>query len=337
MIRQPVRKSAGSRFGAHGKAFLSSRLWLGVPAAALLALVVLFPILHLGRDGSPVVESLAISALLAGLVTLCWIIGIWAATDRKAEAEVPPENEEDRLLQNLPRPMRMLLVGTLSLLVLALLFASNIGDLIAGEGSAARVIAGICLKAMAIGAVLVPVLLDQRARPNDAEAAGPQRNPAGRRVNMLRVKTLQLKVPGVSTWRVVGPILRTGLVVALLLPAAGLWKSAPTPLKVGCFLLALLLLGWEHLEDCRRMRPRKRARAAARFCGVVTIGCALVVAALALDTDAHWRIPGMLLCGSCAGLAGLAALGFYGYARRLNAAAALHLHDLRRRRKAKVR
>lgn len=53
------------------------RLWLGMPAAAVVAFLLCFP---LRMIDSPATEALTRGGMAAGVVALCWAIGIWAST-----------------------------------------------------------------------------------------------------------------------------------------------------------------------------------------------------------------------------------------------------------------
>lgn len=66
-----LRVRLGMMFRARG------RLWLGMPAAAVVAFLLCFP---LRMIDSPATEALTRGGIAAGVVALCWAIGIWAST-----------------------------------------------------------------------------------------------------------------------------------------------------------------------------------------------------------------------------------------------------------------
>lgn len=74
-----LRVRLGMMFRARG------RLWLGMPAAAVVAFLLCFP---LRMIDSPATEALTRGGIAAGVVALCWAIGIWASTG--APRIVPP-------------------------------------------------------------------------------------------------------------------------------------------------------------------------------------------------------------------------------------------------------
>lgn len=66
-----LRVRLGMMFRARGG------LWLGMPAAAIVAFLLCFP---LRMIDSPATEALTRGGMAAGVVALCWAIGIWAST-----------------------------------------------------------------------------------------------------------------------------------------------------------------------------------------------------------------------------------------------------------------
>lgn len=142
------------------RAFLHNRLWLGLPAAAVVAFVVLFLLRHYG-EGVPVYEALWKGGVYALLIALCWALGVWASTDASPSAE-GQEPEADNDVVPSPLWMRYILTGGLLLVVLLLVCGTQVVDMIRGEESFAHGLMGILLKAMAIAAVVIPVWLDSR-------------------------------------------------------------------------------------------------------------------------------------------------------------------------------
>ena len=109
--------------------FLHSRMWLGLPVAAVAAFVVIFLLRRFG-EGLPTAEAF-------------WKGAVYAVGSRAAW--------RDRVL------CFVLLLGAF-----ALVCSSQISEMLGGECSLARGFGGILLKAMAVAAVVVPVWLDSR-------------------------------------------------------------------------------------------------------------------------------------------------------------------------------
>lgn len=150
-------------------------LWLGMPAAAIVAFLVSFP---LRMIDSPATEALTRGGIAAGVVALCWAIGIWASTgvvssgedtdpavsdgaDRVDEADDLLSRWIGRLQQRGVVASR-LLGAVLVFAALAAVIAPQLELLLSGEGQTVRALTGILLKALAVGAVLLPVWLVER-------------------------------------------------------------------------------------------------------------------------------------------------------------------------------
>ena len=58
--------------------FLHSRMWLGLPVAAVVAFVVIFLLRRFG-EGLPTAEALWKGAVCALVIAFCWALGVWAA------------------------------------------------------------------------------------------------------------------------------------------------------------------------------------------------------------------------------------------------------------------
>lgn len=57
--------------------FLHSRMWLGLPVAAVVAFVVIFLLRRFG-EGLPTAEALWKGAVCALVIAFCWALGVWA-------------------------------------------------------------------------------------------------------------------------------------------------------------------------------------------------------------------------------------------------------------------
>ena len=66
--------------------FLHSRMWLGLPVAAVAAFVVIFLLRRFG-ESLPTAEALWKGAVCALVIAFCWALGVWAA--------VGPEPSDD--------------------------------------------------------------------------------------------------------------------------------------------------------------------------------------------------------------------------------------------------
>lgn len=156
-----LRVRLGMMFRARG------RLWLGMPAAAVVAFLLCFP---LRMIDSPATEALTRGGIAAGVVALCWAIGIWASTGEQAGRAGAEETDDaddllsrwiDRLRQRSALAGRLLGL-VLVFAALAAVCAPQLGLLFSGAGQTVRALSGILLKVLAVGAVLLPVWLAAR-------------------------------------------------------------------------------------------------------------------------------------------------------------------------------
>lgn len=161
-----LRVRLGMMFRARG------RLWLGMPAAAVVAFLLCFP---LRMIDSPATGALTRGGMAAGVVALCWAIGIWASTGGPHSGEQAgragseePDDADDLLSRWIDRlRQRSALAGRLLGLVLvfaalAAVCAPQLELLFSGAGQTVRALSGILLKVLAVGAVLLPVWLAAR-------------------------------------------------------------------------------------------------------------------------------------------------------------------------------
>lgn len=148
------------------------RLWLGMPAAAVVAFLLCFP---LRMIDSPATEALTRGGMAAGVVALCWAIGIWASTggphsgEQAGRAGSEETDDADNLLSRWIDCLRQRSALAGRLLGLVLVFAAlaaacapQLELLFSGAGQTVRALSGILLKVLAVGAVLLPVWLAAR-------------------------------------------------------------------------------------------------------------------------------------------------------------------------------
>lgn len=148
------------------------RLWLGMPAAAVVAFLLCFP---LRMIDSPATEALTRGGMAAGVVALCWAIGIWASTggphsgEQAGRAGSEETDGADDLLSRWIDCLRQRSALAGRLLGLVLVFAAlaaacapQLELLFSGAGQTVRALSGILLKVLAVGAVLLPVWLAAR-------------------------------------------------------------------------------------------------------------------------------------------------------------------------------
>lgn len=161
-----MRVRLGMMFRARG------RLWLGMPAAAIVAFLLSFP---LRMIDSPATEALTRGGMAAGVVALCWAIGIWASTggphsgEQAGRAGSEETDDADDLLSRWIDCLRQRSALAGRLLGLVLVFAAlaaacapQLELLFSGAGQTVRALSGILLKVLAVGAVLLPVWLAAR-------------------------------------------------------------------------------------------------------------------------------------------------------------------------------
>ena len=150
-----LRVRLGMMFRARGG------LWLGMPAAAIVAFLLCFP---LRMIDSPATEALTRGGMAAGVVALCWAIGIWASTGGPHSGEQAgragseePDDADDLLSRWIDRlRQRSALAGRLLGLVLvfaalAAVCAPQLELLFSGAGQTVRALSGILLKVLAVG------------------------------------------------------------------------------------------------------------------------------------------------------------------------------------------
>lgn len=148
------------------------RLWLGMPAAAVVAFLLCFP---LRMIDSPATEALTRGGMAVGVVALCWAIGIWASTggphsgEQAGRAGSEETDDADDLLSRWIDCLRQRSALAGRLLGLVLVFAAlaaacapQLELLFSGAGQTVRALSGILLKVLAVGAVLLPVWLAAR-------------------------------------------------------------------------------------------------------------------------------------------------------------------------------
>lgn len=148
------------------------RLWLGMPAAAVVAFLLCFP---LRMIDSPATEALTRGGMAAGVVALCWAIGIWASTggphsgEQAGRAGSEETDDADDLLSRWIDCLRQRSALAGRLLGLVLVFAAlaaacapQLELLFSGAGQTVCALSGILLKVLAVGAVLLPVWLAAR-------------------------------------------------------------------------------------------------------------------------------------------------------------------------------
>lgn len=171
VVRAVVRNQRGGErlrmmFRARG------RLWLGMPAAAVVAFLLCFP---LRMIDSPATEALTRGGMAAGVVALCWAIGIWASTggphsgEQAGRAGSEETDDADNLLSRWIDRLRQRSALAGRLLGLVLVFAAlaaacapQLELLFSEAGQTVRALSGILLKVLAVGAVLLPVWLAAR-------------------------------------------------------------------------------------------------------------------------------------------------------------------------------
>ncbi len=152
----------------HASQFFHSRLWIGVPFTFVVCFAVGI-LLQLG-DGEPLRKAVSDAAIGSALITLCWVIGIWAATGRVTERELEMqqvEREGEKLvtawLDRLPRWVRHLFAALGALLALALILHQPIVDCLSGDKSLLKVSIWLVTKVFCLGALLIPIWLNERS------------------------------------------------------------------------------------------------------------------------------------------------------------------------------
>ena len=146
-----LRVRLGMMFRARG------RLWLGMPAAAVVAFLLCFP---LRMIDSPATEALTRGGIAAGVVALCWAIGR-TGSEETDDADDLLSRWIDRLRQRSALAGRLLGL-VLVFAALAAVCAPQLELLFSGAGQTVRALSGILLKVLAVGAVLLPIWLAAR-------------------------------------------------------------------------------------------------------------------------------------------------------------------------------
>lgn len=142
--------------------FLHSRMWLGLPVAAVAAFVVIFLLRRFG-ESLPTAEALWKGAVCALVIAFCWALGVWAAVGPEPSDDDGGQDGEAVGDVGARAAWRgRVLCFVLLLGAFALVCSSQISEMLGGECSLARGFGGILLKAMAVAAVVVPVWLDSR-------------------------------------------------------------------------------------------------------------------------------------------------------------------------------
>lgn len=142
--------------------FLHSRMWLGLPVAAVVAFVVIFLLRRFG-EGFPTAEALWKGAVCALVIAFCWALGVWAAVGPEpSDDDGGQDGEAVGNVGSCAAWRGRVLCFVLLLGAFALVCSSQISDMLGGECSLARGFGGMLLKAMAVAAVVVPVWLDSR-------------------------------------------------------------------------------------------------------------------------------------------------------------------------------
>lgn len=142
--------------------FLHSRMWLGLPVAAVVAFVVIFLLRRFG-EGLPTAEALWKGAVCALVIAFCWALGVWAAVGPEpSDDDGGQDREAVGNVGSCAAWRGRVLCFVLLLGAFALVCSSQISEMLGGECSLARGFGGILLKAMAVAAVVVPVWLDSR-------------------------------------------------------------------------------------------------------------------------------------------------------------------------------
>ena len=140
--------------------FLHSRQWLGLPAAAVTAFVVLFPLCRFA-EGVPTPGAFRRGVLYALLVAFSWVLGVWASTGDDPEEESETQGRE---APDAGKSRPAWLGWALLLALFALICSSQIADMVCGTASLARGFGGILLKALAVAAVVIPIWSEQKRR-----------------------------------------------------------------------------------------------------------------------------------------------------------------------------
>ena len=125
--------------------FLHSRMWLGLPVAAVAAFVVIFLLRRLG-EGLPTAEAFWKGAVYALVIAFCWALGVWAAVG--PEPSDDDGRQDGEAVGNVGSRAAWRGRGLCFVLLLgafALVCSSQISEMLGGECSLARGFGGILL------------------------------------------------------------------------------------------------------------------------------------------------------------------------------------------------
>lgn len=147
------------RDGSRWRAFLHSRLWLGLLPAAAFGFGIVF-LVALAGGFEPAGKALFYGLLAGAANGLGWLIGIWAAVDPD-EDEGNEEEEEGSAPTRFDRFVAWLWVAGLLFLLIAF---SDVMKLVDGTESWGKAAVAITSKFLVLLAVCIPVRLYERRR-----------------------------------------------------------------------------------------------------------------------------------------------------------------------------
>ncbi len=149
------------RDGSRWRAFLHSRLWLGLLPAAAFGFGIVF-LVALAGDFEPAGKALTYGLLAGVLNGLGWMLGIWAAVGPNEEDE---ENEEDGEEYGVPTRFDRFVAWLWAAGLLFLLIAfSDVMKLIDGTESWSKAAVAIVSKFLVSLCVCIPVRLSEEKR-----------------------------------------------------------------------------------------------------------------------------------------------------------------------------
>jgi len=118
--------------------FLHSRMWLGLPVAAVAAFVVIFLLRRFG-ESLPTAEALWKGAVCALVIAFCWALGVWAAVGPEPSDDDGGQDGEAVGDVGARAAWRgRVLCFVLLLGAFALVCSSQISEMLSGECSLAR-------------------------------------------------------------------------------------------------------------------------------------------------------------------------------------------------------
>lgn len=141
------------------------RLWLGLPAVAVITFLSLFLLRTLDL---PVTEALAKGGIAAGIVSLWWVVGIWGSADRRLAKEKVEEDDENPLSRWIERQKQRSVIANrllrgfgvlLSVAALVAICSPQLEMLFTEDGQTVHAVFGILLKLLCAGALALPVKL----------------------------------------------------------------------------------------------------------------------------------------------------------------------------------